>query len=174
MVQGKVALIGTLIGSQRERSCVTRRIFASLGPRHGPSSPTSARVCDHAESSRRSRMARPCVWPSTFGTVSALGMIGLSRFNGWPVHSLPTLRRRPYGRLRTARGRCGSLLLHRKGLAPSTPCRSPGALRKPSHNRKWTALFDHVVRQSQQLSWEIETHLFRGLELYNKFEFCRL
>ena len=25
------------------------------------------------------------------------------------------------------RGRCGSLLLHRKGLAPSTPCRSPGA-----------------------------------------------
>jgi hypothetical protein len=28
------------------------------------------------------------------------------------------------------------LLLHRKGLAPSTPCRSPGALRKPSHRRK--------------------------------------
>ena len=27
------------------------------------------------------------------------------------------------------RGRCGSLLLHRDGLAPSTPCRSPGALR---------------------------------------------
>src|SRR5438034_10270201 len=26
------------------------------------------------------------------------------------------------------RGRCGSLRLHRKGLAPSTPCRSPGAL----------------------------------------------
>jgi putative ABC transport system substrate-binding protein len=26
------------------------------------------------------------------------------------------------------RGRCGSLHLHRKGLAPSTPCRSPGAL----------------------------------------------
>jgi hypothetical protein len=25
------------------------------------------------------------------------------------------------------RGRCGSLLLHRDGLAPSTPCRSPGA-----------------------------------------------
>ena len=24
-------------------------------------------------------------------------------------------------------GRCGSLLLHRDGLAPSTPCRSPGA-----------------------------------------------
>src|ERR1035437_4592314 len=27
------------------------------------------------------------------------------------------------------RGRCGLLLLHRDGLAPSTPCRSPGALR---------------------------------------------
>ena len=42
---------------------------------------------------------------------------------------LPTLRRRPYGRHRTARGRCGSLLLHRVGLSPTTPCRSPGALR---------------------------------------------
>src|SRR5436190_10469891 len=42
---------------------------------------------------------------------------------------LPTLRRRPRGRRRTARGRCGSLLLHRSGLAPPTPCRSPGALR---------------------------------------------
>jgi hypothetical protein len=42
---------------------------------------------------------------------------------------LPTLRRRPYGRQRMARGRCGSLLLHRNGLAPPTPCRSPGALR---------------------------------------------
>ena len=29
---------------------------------------------------------------------------------------------------RTARGRCGSLLLHRSGLSPPTPCRSPGAL----------------------------------------------
>src|SRR6201985_2843961 len=41
---------------------------------------------------------------------------------------LPTLRPRPRGRLRTARGRCGSLLLHRSGLSPHTPCRSPGAL----------------------------------------------
>ena len=41
---------------------------------------------------------------------------------------LRTLRRRPRGRLRTARGRCGSLLLHRSGLSPHTPCRSPGAL----------------------------------------------
>src|SRR6201984_1686604 len=41
---------------------------------------------------------------------------------------LPTLRRRPRGRPRTAWGRCGSLLLHRSGLSPPTPCRSPGAL----------------------------------------------
>ena len=45
---------------------------------------------------------------------------------GLPV-PLPTLRRRPHGRLRTAWGRCGLLLLHRRGLAPPTPCRSPGA-----------------------------------------------
>src|ERR1700683_229425 len=34
--------------------------------------------------------------------------------------------------LRTAThgsGRCGPLLLHRVGLSPTTPCRSPGALR---------------------------------------------
>jgi transposase len=40
---------------------------------------------------------------------------------------LPTLRRHPHGRLRTARGRCGSLILYRSGLPPPTPCRSPGA-----------------------------------------------
>jgi hypothetical protein len=40
---------------------------------------------------------------------------------------LPTLRRHPHGCLRTARGRRGSLLLHRSGLPPPTPCRSPGA-----------------------------------------------
>src|SRR5580658_4346876 len=42
---------------------------------------------------------------------------------------LPTLRRRSCERQRTARGRCGSLRLHRVGLSPTTPCRSPGALR---------------------------------------------
>ena len=40
---------------------------------------------------------------------------------------LPMLRCCPRGPQRTARGRCGSLLLHRSGLAPPTPCRSPGA-----------------------------------------------
>ena len=44
---------------------------------------------------------------------------------------LPTLRRHPRERLRTARGRCGSLLLHRKGLAPSTSCRFRRRTPKP-------------------------------------------
>ena len=38
-----------------------------------------------------------------------------------------TLRPRPRGLRRTARGRCGSLLVHRSGLPPPTTCRSPGA-----------------------------------------------
>lgn len=40
---------------------------------------------------------------------------------------LSTLRRQPRGRPRMTRGRCGSLLLHRKGLAPSVSRRSPDA-----------------------------------------------
>src|SRR5271165_4552871 len=48
---------------------------------------------------------------------------------------LSTLRQYPRGHLRMTRGRCGSLLLHRDGLAPSTPCRSPGALRFFPKNR---------------------------------------
>src|SRR3982074_2393564 len=42
---------------------------------------------------------------------------------------LSTLHVRPHDRPRMTRGRCGSLLLHRSGLAPPTPCRSPGAPR---------------------------------------------
>ena len=45
---------------------------------------------------------------------------------------LPTLRRHPHECRRTARGRGGSLRLPRGGLAPPTPCRSPGALRLSS------------------------------------------
>src|SRR5438445_3523938 len=48
---------------------------------------------------------------------------------------LSTLRQYPHGYLRMTRGRCGSLLLHRDGLAPSTPCRSPGALRSTPTRR---------------------------------------
>src|SRR5438034_10633226 len=57
---------------------------------------------------------------------------------------LSTLRQYPHGYLRMTRGRCGSLLLHRDGLAPSTPCRSPGALRstpRNGHRRTWPGWF---------------------------------
>ena len=74
-------------------------------------------------------ISRPSVLPSVTGTTSAPGMRVLSRLDGWPVHPLSTLRRSPRKQLRMTRGRCDSLLLHRDGLAPSTPCRSPGALR---------------------------------------------
>jgi hypothetical protein len=51
----------------------------------------------------------------------------LSRLNGWPMR--PPVNASPKPSRATAHdsGRCGSLILHRKRLAPSTPCRSPGA-----------------------------------------------
>src|SRR5271163_4163142 len=64
---------------------------------------------------------------------------------------LPTLRCRPRGRCRTARGQCGSLLLHRNGLAPSTPCRSPGALRSNNlpHHRAVQRSSDSLVGEDK-------------------------
>ena len=45
----------------------------------------------------------------------------------WLAYALPCQRfaNTLTGIWRIFRGRCGSLLLHRDGLAPSTPCRSP-------------------------------------------------
>jgi hypothetical protein len=51
----------------------------------------------------------------------------LSRLDGQPARS-PTDASPCSGTRRTARGRGDSLGLHRKGLSPPTPCRSPGAL----------------------------------------------
>jgi hypothetical protein len=89
-----------------------------------------ARFFDHAGPSGRSRCrARTCCLPPSQrrqrpGYESLRGsMAGLCT-------PLPTLRRRPCGLRRTARGRYGSLLLHRIGLAPTARCRSPSALRK--------------------------------------------
>jgi len=47
----------------------------------------------------------------------------------WLAYTFPCRRfaLRLAAETRTARGRCGSLLLHRSGLPPHTPCRSPGA-----------------------------------------------
>src|SRR5271166_6479760 len=73
---------------------------------------------------------------------------------------LSTLRYCPRGQPRMTRGRCGSLLLHRDGLAPSTPCRSPGALR-------FTPNTGHPSAQSKCPLWakaydEDEVVLVRG------------
>jgi hypothetical protein len=59
-----------------------------------------------------------------------------------------------YGRQRTARGRCGSLLLHRNGLAPSTPCRSPDA-----HPRIGTTDSVHSPLPRQNITCIINTSL---------------
>src|SRR5271157_2918349 len=53
---------------------------------------------------------------------------------------LPTLRRRPRGRQRTARGRCGARNLHRRGLSPHAPRRSPGALQAILFGWAWPGL----------------------------------
>jgi hypothetical protein len=72
-------------------------------------------------------MTRPNVLPSAICTASA-PRIGIFRGSMAGLCApLSTLRRNPRGPLRMTRGRCGSLLLHRKRLALSTPCRSPGA-----------------------------------------------
>ena len=72
-------------------------------------------------------MTRPNVLPSAICTASA-PRIGIFRGSMAGLCApLSTLRRNPRGQLRMTRGRCGSLLLHRKRLALSTPCRSPGA-----------------------------------------------
>src|ERR1700732_703010 len=75
---------------------------------------------------------------------------------------LPTLRRRPRGRLRTDRGRRGLLLLHRSGLSPHTPCQSPGALTywfPPSHRSRIVAGFMAAIPVSIGLGAPVSTGL---------------
>ena len=72
-------------------------------------------------------MTRPSVSPSAVSTASASGSNAFRGSMAGLCAPLPTLRAGPHGPTRTARGRCGSLLLHRSGLPPPTPCRSPGA-----------------------------------------------
>ena len=99
-------------------------------PRHAVSA--HARVSDHAGPSGHSRWrARPCCLPRS----ETRRHPGQNFFRGSMAGlcpPLPTLRRHPRGGRRTARGRGGSLRLPRGGLAPPTPCRSPGALRLSS------------------------------------------
>ena len=88
-----------------------------------------ARVSDHVGSSRRSRYrAGSCCLPHTRKTSAPEKRHFRGSMAG--LHApLSTLHGRPRGRPRMTRGQCGSLLLHCDGLAPSTPCRSPGAPR---------------------------------------------
>jgi len=80
-----------------------------------PSRPT-------ARDSATSRIASRLV------TLSALGKCGFRGSMASLHDPLPTLRPAPHGTQRTARGRCDSLRLHRRGLAPPAPCRFSGAL----------------------------------------------
>jgi hypothetical protein len=82
-----------------------------------------ARVFDHAGAYGHSRcrahmyclpIEQRCRLPGQ--TVFRGSMAGLCT-------PLPTLRPYPRWHRRTARGRCGSLFLHRGGLSPPTPCR---------------------------------------------------
>src|SRR5271155_2605909 len=73
-------------------------------------------------------MTRRDVLPSRLVTLSAPGIRPFRGSMASLRDPLPTLRLAPHGTRRTARGRCDSLGLHRGGLAPPAPCRSPGAL----------------------------------------------
>jgi hypothetical protein len=110
-------------------------------------------VYAHAKALRPRRVRRtlalapPSVWPSTRPPVSALW---INRFRGAIPRlraPLPTSRLPPHGDLRTARGRCGSLDLHRSGLAPPTPCQSPG-----KSGRSVTAACVHTTVGGLQVS----------------------
>ena len=98
-----------------------------------------AGVSDHAGPRPPLAVTRRLVLPSRLVTLSASGS---RRFRGSmaSLHDpLPTLRLAPRGTRRTAWGRCDSLRLHRRGLAPPTPCRSPGALPTALKVDSWLA-----------------------------------
>src|SRR4051812_8504208 len=85
---------------------------------------THARVLDHTGSGGGSRYrTRPCCLPC-FRTRRHPGCSSFRGSMAGLCAPLPTLRRHPRECQRTAQGRCGSLLLHRGGLSPPTPCRS--------------------------------------------------
>ena len=109
---------------------------------------------------------------------------------------LPTLHLWPRDQRCTARGRCGSLFLHRIGLSPPTPCRPPGAhlliclrMDAPSHGRgrrfnpysahhenplKSKSFTPRRCRHIRQLDTErhANTTRRRGQNRCNLFPFC--
>jgi hypothetical protein len=84
-----------------------------------------------APSGQALAITRRSVLPCGLRTPSALGMSNFRGSMAGLYDPLPTPRLRPHGQNRTARGRCGLLLLHRSGLSPPTPCRSPAAREAP-------------------------------------------
>src|SRR5437660_11772944 len=75
-------------------------------------------------------LAPPSVLPSALRKASVLGVCFFRGSMAGLCIPLPTLRLCPHGQRRTAWGRCGSLLLHRSGLAP--PYSSPVSRRTRS------------------------------------------
>ena len=105
------------------------REWPDLGP---PGS--RSRSFDTCQVLRPRRAARPCDIASGDVAFRLRNSVGTRnyQFRGSMAGlcpPLPTLRRRPCGRQRTARGRCGSLLLHRVGLHRLLLAGLPAALR---------------------------------------------
>ena len=142
-----VGFVATMTESDFSRSCIIG--YGSSPSQYGPRlartppwptvrSPSSRTRSVHTCQGLRPRrvgqalaITRPSVLPSASGKASAPGMRGQFRGSiAWPMpcpcqRFADTLAEC----LRMTRGRCGSLLLHRSGLAPPTPCQSPGAHR---------------------------------------------
>ena len=115
-------------------SSPSRRDPATQAPRMGERSPGSRtksfRTCQGLRPCRAVgtlALSRSAMSPSVGIKTSAPGISDFRGSMAGLCAPLPTLRLRPRERKRTAWGRFGSLLLHRIGLAPITPCRSPGA-----------------------------------------------
>ena len=92
---------------------------------------------DDAEPAPPLAITRRPVWPSAHAQPSAPRTVLLIAAR-WLACALPCQRFAPglADRARMARGRCGSLLLHRRGLAPPTSRRSPGARLNYSPERR--------------------------------------
>src|SRR5262249_20105913 len=86
-------------------------------------------------------LAHPSVLPSALRKASALEVCFFRGSMAGLCVPLPTLRPCPCEQQRTARGRCGSLLLHRSGLTPPTSRRSPGAREAKQSRATHAALY---------------------------------
>src|SRR5260370_18273572 len=82
---------------------------------------------------------------------------------------LSTLHVRPHDRPRMPGGRCGSLLLHRKGLAPSALCRSPGAP-DSGRSRRHYRTAEVATMSTTDFLVEACTRRLRGFSTVNRDE----